>query len=85
MSENTSTTQPYRPFIDPLPVDNVPPAAWYITFIPLILAIAVCYKAIRAWNMKTYWRQVLTLTLVIIVGAGALAGAISLATEFSVG
>ncbi|MEM6931693.1 MAG: hypothetical protein AAF602_32480 [Myxococcota bacterium] len=63
-----AATLAYRPFIDPLPIDGVHPLVWYALFPPMVVAVCVVYKAVRAWNMRTFWRQVAGLAGSIIAG-----------------
>lgn len=39
-------TLAYRPFLDPLPVDRI----WLVLLFPLLIAIAVVYKAVKIPN-----------------------------------
>jgi len=39
-------TLAYRPFLDPLPVDRI----WLLLLLPLLMAIAVVYKAVKIPN-----------------------------------
>ncbi|MFZ4573476.1 MAG: hypothetical protein ACOYN0_03700 [Phycisphaerales bacterium] len=58
----------YRPFLDPLPLD----AYWYLLLIPIAIGISLAYKAVRVREMKDYPRQVLVLTIQIVVSMVAL-------------
>ena len=58
----------YRPFLDPLPLD----AYWYLLLIPIAIAISLAYKAVRVRDMKDYPRQVLVLSIQIVVSMVAL-------------
>lgn len=68
----------YRPFIDPLPIAGVPDGLWYLTLPPLVLAIAIVYKAVRMWHMHRYWREVVKSATVILTALLALAATASL-------
>lgn len=54
----------WTPFIDPLPVHTW----WWVLLVPLSFGIAVVYKAVRVQTFESYWRQVLELTLLIVLG-----------------
>jgi hypothetical protein len=60
---------PYRPFIDPIDAQSY----WFALLIPLALGIAIAYKAVRMPDMNGYPRQVLFMTVQIILGMVALA------------
>jgi hypothetical protein len=59
---------PYRPFIDPLEVHTW----WWWLLIPMSLGIAVVYKAVRVKNVNDSWgpylREVVVMTLQIVIG-----------------
>ena len=55
----------YRPFLDPInPLQHY----WFLLVIPLSLGIALSYKAVRVWDMSTYWREVVVMTLQLVLG-----------------
>lgn len=56
-------------FIDPLAAHD----AWYLMIVPMVIFIAIGYKAVRINRMEHYWREVLMFTLQVLVGMGALA------------
>lgn len=58
----------YRPFLDPLPLDN----AWYLLVVPLSLGVAMVYKAVRITDMRSYPRQVLIMSAQTVVAMIAL-------------
>jgi hypothetical protein len=68
------TTLALRPLLDPLPLEQV----WYLLLFPIALGIAVAYKAVRVWDMETFWRQALTMAAQIVAGMIAL-GALTFA------
>lgn len=49
---------PYRPFLDPLPVGDW----WWVLFIPLVVATAVVWKALRLQRLAYFPRQVAKMT-----------------------
>lgn len=61
----------YRPFIDPVDIHRV----WYLLLVPLALAIALTYKAVRLPDMSTYPRQVFRMTGEIVIAMLALGAA----------
>jgi hypothetical protein len=71
----------YRPFIDPLNLHD----AWWALLIPLSLGISIAYKAVRVRDMDTYWRQVIIMTIQIVVAMVLLAVASFLFVEVYLG
>ena len=61
----------YRPFLTPLPIWDY----WYLLLLPLCLAVAIVYKAIRVDDLSRIPRQALVVT-VWIIGGMAVAGAV---------
>lgn len=49
----------YRPFLDPLPLDNV----WFLLVVPLALGVAIVYRAVRAADQRAFYRSVVVMTL----------------------
>ncbi|HVZ93930.1 MAG TPA: hypothetical protein VG797_05420 [Phycisphaerales bacterium] len=62
----------YRPFLDPLDLHD----RWWLTLLPLALGIALAYKAVRVRTFDDYFKQVLTMTGMIILGMVASAAAL---------
>jgi hypothetical protein len=58
----------YRLFLDPLPINDY----WYLLLIPISIAIALAYKAVRVQDMREYPRHVVVLSIQIIVSMMAL-------------
>ncbi len=52
------TAYSYRPFLDPLPVGDW----WWVLFIPLVVATAVVWKALRLQRLAYFPRQVAKMT-----------------------
>ena len=65
-------TLAWRPFLDPLPIDDV----WLVLLIPMVVAIAVVYKTIKTENLKTLAKESAYLSfqigLFMVVAAGVL-------------
>jgi hypothetical protein len=56
----------WRPFLDPLNLH----AYWWAFLPPLALGISIAYKAVRLHDLHhlgEYWRQVIVMTLQIII------------------
>ncbi len=53
-------------FIDPIQAHD----AWYLMIVPMVIFIAIGYKAVRVKHMKDYWREVLVFTLQVLVAMG---------------
>ncbi|MFG0282883.1 MAG: hypothetical protein ACF8R7_00535 [Phycisphaerales bacterium JB039] len=53
----------WRPFLDPLPLEGT----WFLLLAPLALLISMGYKAVRVPNMERYWRDVLVMTMQVII------------------
>jgi membrane protein YdbS with pleckstrin-like domain len=68
----------YEPFVKPLPVWD----HWYLLLLPLCLAIAIVYKAIRCHTMKQVPREAIVLfafiIVVMVLAAGALAALVNI-------
>src|SRR5438034_10862861 len=71
----------YLPFIYPLPIWDYWP--WLI--IPLCAGVAIVYKSVKCYSMKSVPREALVIFVWILVGmaaaAGALAGVVKLVVE----
>lgn len=59
----------HRIFIEPSQAHD----AWYLMIVPMVIFIAVGYKAVRTKNMDHYWREVLVFILQVLGGMAALA------------
>jgi hypothetical protein len=64
----------YRPFIDPIPYTGT--VGWLLLFLPLIVLIAVAYKTIKLRDLSQLPREVVKLTLQIVIFMGAAAVAL---------
>ncbi|MEX2216326.1 MAG: hypothetical protein WD768_19600 [Phycisphaeraceae bacterium] len=62
-SQSGSTTLAYRPFIDPLKLDDY----WLILLVPLVFAISLTYKTIKTDDLSKLPGQALYLTAQIVV------------------
>jgi len=62
-----------RPFMQPLPVWNY----WYVLLLPLCIAVAVVYKAIKCSSMKQVPRQAASITLWILLSFTAVAAGLA--------
>ncbi|MEM7230306.1 MAG: hypothetical protein AAF432_15985 [Planctomycetota bacterium] len=60
----------YIPFVYPLQSVY---AWWYVLLIPLALGISVVWKAIRVPDFNDYWRQVVAMTIQIVLAMIGLA------------
>lgn len=65
-----ATLLAYIPFVTPI---NLFLSWWYLLLIPLSFGIAVIYKAMRVYDLNTYWRQVSVMTAQIILAMIGLA------------
>jgi hypothetical protein len=54
----------YRPFIDPINLHDW----WFLLLGPMALGISIAYKAVRMLDLKDYVRQVVLMTVQIILG-----------------
>ena len=61
----------YIPFIDPIHADRW----WYLFLIPMSLGISMAYKAVRIPDLREFPRQVLIMTVQIVVAMIALGAA----------
>ncbi|MBL0871528.1 MAG: hypothetical protein IBJ18_13225 [Phycisphaerales bacterium] len=59
----------YRPFIDAVDVHHW----WFLLLIPIAFLVSIGYKAVRMHELTGYVRQVLMMTVQIVVGMVLLA------------
>lgn len=57
------------PFLDPSQAHDT----WYLMIIPMVIFVAIGYKAVRTKDMDGYWREVLVFVLQVLGGMVALA------------
>jgi hypothetical protein len=62
----------WRPFIDPIDAHRT----WFMLLIPMAFFISMVYKAVRLPDLASYWRQVIVMTVQIILGIIALGAVI---------
>ncbi len=55
-------TLAYRPFIDALSIHD----HWYLLIIPMVVFVAIGYKAVRVSEMKGYWRNVFAFVVQVL-------------------
>jgi hypothetical protein len=55
-------TLAYRPFIDALSIHD----QWYLLIIPMVVFVAIGYKAVRVSEMKGYWRNVFAFVVQVL-------------------
>lgn len=67
-------TLAYTPFIDALPLHD----AWYLLIIPMTIFLAIGYKAVRCYQLKTYTREVIVFVIQILGSMALLAIAFTL-------
>lgn len=60
----TSSPFSYRPFLDPIELHG----HWYLLLIPLAFGVSMAYKAVRVKVMDHYWRNVLAMTVQVVLG-----------------
>jgi hypothetical protein len=60
----------YIPFVQPL---NAVQDWWYVLLVPLAFGISIIYKAVRLQSLDQFWRQVLTMTVQIVLAMIGLA------------
>ena len=58
----TSFTLAYRPFIDAMSIHD----QWYLLIIPMVIFVAIGYKAVRVGEMKGYWKNVFAFTVQVL-------------------
>lgn len=56
-------TLAYTPFIDPIDFHDW----WFTLLVPISLGISIAYKAVRVPDLRSYWRQVVVLTVQIVL------------------
>ena len=67
----------WRPFIDPIDAHG----AWMLLMVPLVVGLAVGYKALRVGGFERYWRSVLAWSGMVIAGMVGLALAVYLIAD----
>ena len=67
----------FRPFLDPLPIDEY----WLWLLVPLVLVVALVYKAIKTDDLTRLPRQTLALALQIVFFMALAAAALWMITE----
>lgn len=67
-------------FIDPVQAHD----AWYLMIVPMVIFIAVGYKAVRTRNMANYWREVLVFIIQVLGGMALLTLAFMILVNFLV-
>jgi len=55
-------TLAYRPFIDALSIHD----QWYWLIVPMVLFIAIGYKAVRVGDLGGYWRNVFAFVVQVL-------------------
>ena len=60
----------YVPFVEPISLFQT---WWYLLLIPLALGISIIYKAMRVYDLATFWWQVAVMTIQIVLAMIALA------------
>lgn len=73
-----SETLAYRPFLDPLDLHR----AWFLLLFPMAFFVTLAYKSTRVPDLRDLPRQVLIMTVQIILGMIALGFATYLFVEF---
>lgn len=67
-------TLAYTPFIDALSIHD----SWYLLIVPMIVFLAIGYKAVRTPEMKDYPREVVFFIVQVLVVMGVIAGLFTL-------
>lgn len=57
---------------------------WWLLVIPFAFLISVMWKAIRVPDMRTYWRHVLVMWTLILLGLVALGIALAILIDFGI-
>jgi hypothetical protein len=70
-------SQPYRPFIDPLPIY----AYWYWLLLPLCLLFSIVYKAVKCESMADVPKQALNITFWILFGMACAAAGLAVVVK----
>jgi hypothetical protein len=78
MSPAHLLTLAYRPFLDPIAVHS----HWYLLLPPMALFMSLAYKAVRVHDLSRLPREVVAMTIQIVVAMIALGAAFYLFIEF---
>ncbi len=68
----------WTPFIEPMQWVH---DWWWTLVVPLSIGLSMIYKALRVVDFRHYWRQVLIMTLQIVLGVIAMTIVLALFTE----
>lgn len=60
----------YIPFVHPITAFH---QWWYLLIVPLAFGISIIYKAVRMPTLDAFWRQVLVMTIQIVLAMLGLA------------
>ena len=55
-------TLAYTPFVDALSIHE----QWYLLIVPIVVFVAIGYKAVRVGEMKGYWRNVFAFVVQVL-------------------
>ncbi|MEQ9205919.1 MAG: hypothetical protein RLN78_00980 [Phycisphaerales bacterium] len=55
-------TLSYTPFVDALSIHE----QWYLLIVPIVVFVAIGYKAVRVGEMKGYWRNVFAFVVQVL-------------------
>jgi hypothetical protein len=78
LAAGPATLSVWRPFIDPIDAHRT----WFMLLIPMAFFISMVYKAVRLPDLASYWRQVIVMTVQIILGIIALGAGIFLFIQY---
>lgn len=67
-------------FIDPVQAHD----AWYLMIVPMVIFVAIGYKAVRCPDMDNYWREVLVFIIQVLGGLALLAMAFMVTINYLV-
>lgn len=75
----------YTPFLDPVSL-RFPQLHdwWWLTLLPIAFFVSMAYKGVRLHTLNHFWKQVITMTLQIILAMIGLAIGIYLLIEIVV-
>ena len=71
----------YIPFVHPMSIFN---DYWYLLLVPLAFGIAIIYKALYMTTLEHFWRNVIIMTVLIVVLMAAAAFALILFIQYGI-
>ena len=69
----------YIPFIEPLPAAH---RYWWLLIVPLAIGVAMSWKSVRLKTLEHYWRDVISMSVQIVLGVAGIAFGLFILIQF---